>query len=194
MVFDVLPTFKYHHFSYENSIFCDSGLISIWIRMDPNWFRSLDSDPDLDPLRTLEINSWILSVETNSDPQHCFYFSFTVTYHSYFFKERVQSFSINEWGYPKPVTVYEEFFYNFLIQRSHSHHVSSTWYYLPYSVLDHGFGPPRSGSVSQRYWSGSGSGSFHHQAKIVRKTLNPTVLWLLYDFIFEEWCKCIFKK
>ncbi len=29
------------------------------------------------------------------------------------------------------------------------------------------FGPPGSGSVSQRY----GSGSFHHQAKIVRKTL-----------------------
>jgi hypothetical protein len=59
MVFDVLPTFKYHHFSYGNSIFCDSGLIRIWIRMDPNWFSSLDSGPDRDPLRTLEINSWI---------------------------------------------------------------------------------------------------------------------------------------
>ncbi len=43
------------------------------------------------------------------------------------------------------------------------------------------FGPPRSGSVSQRY--GSGSGSFYHQAKIVWKTLIPTVLWLLYDFL-----------
>ncbi len=35
------------------------------------------------------------------------------------------------------------------------------------------FGPPGSGSVSQRYWSGSG---FYHQAKILRKTLIPTVL------------------
>jgi hypothetical protein len=40
-----------------------------------------------------------------------------------------------------------------------------------------------SGFVSHMY--GFGSGSFHHQAKIliVRKTLNFTVLWLLYDFI-----------
>jgi hypothetical protein len=46
------------------------------------------------------------------------------------------------------------------------------------------FGPPgsASGSVSHKYGSGSGSGSFHHQAKIVRKTLVSTVLWLLYDF------------
>jgi hypothetical protein len=38
------------------------------------------------------------------------------------------------------------------------------------------FGPPgsASGSVSHKY--GSGSGSFHHQAKIVRKTLISTVL------------------
>jgi hypothetical protein len=38
------------------------------------------------------------------------------------------------------------------------------------------FGPPGSGSgsTSQRY--GSGSGSFYHHAKIVRKTLIPTVL------------------
>ncbi len=28
-----------------------------------------------------------------------------------------------------------------------------------------------------------GSGSFHHQAKIVRKTLIPSVLGLLYNFI-----------
>ncbi len=41
----------------------------------------------------------------------------------------------------------------------------------------HVFGP--SGSVSQRY----GSGTFYHQAKIVRKTLISTVLWLLYDFL-----------
>ncbi len=36
----------------------------------------------------------------------------------------------------------------------------------------HVFGPPGSGSTSQRY----GSGSFYHQAKIVRKPLIPTVL------------------
>ncbi len=43
------------------------------------------------------------------------------------------------------------------------------------------FGSPRSGagSVSQRY----GSGFFYHQAKIIRKTLIPTVLWLLFDFL-----------
>jgi hypothetical protein len=54
------------------------------------------------------------------------------------------------------------------------------------------FGPPGSGfgSVRQRY----GSGSFYHQAKIVRKTLIPTVLWLLYDFLSLKWCKCTFKK
>ncbi len=44
------------------------------------------------------------------------------------------------------------------------------------------FGPPgsASGSISQRYRSGSGS--FYRKAKIVRKTLISTVLWLLYDF------------
>ncbi len=36
----------------------------------------------------------------------------------------------------------------------------------------HVFGPPGSGFTCQRY----GSGSFYHQAKIVRKKLNPTVL------------------
>jgi hypothetical protein len=41
------------------------------------------------------------------------------------------------------------------------------------------FGPPGSGSAGQK----SGSGSFHHQAKIVRKNLIPAVLWLLYDFL-----------
>ncbi len=34
-----------------------------------------------------------------------------------------------------------------------------------------------SGSIRQRF--GSGSGSFYQQAKIVRKTLIPTVLWLI---------------
>ncbi len=46
------------------------------------------------------------------------------------------------------------------------------------------FGPHGSGSISTyevRY--GSGSRSFYDQAKIVRKTLIPTVLWLPYDFL-----------
>ncbi len=62
-----------------------------------------------------------------------------------------------------------------------------------YSVADpdqsdpYVFGPPGSGSgsISQRY--GSGSESFYHQAEIVRKTLIPTVFvtsFLL--FIFEK--------
>jgi|688.fasta_scaffold534592_1 hypothetical protein len=57
------------------------------------------------------------------------------------------------------------------------------------------FGPSESGpgSKSQRY--GSGSGSFYHEAKIVRKPLISTVLWLLFDFfIFEKWCIRILKK
>jgi hypothetical protein len=47
-----------------------------------------------------------------------------------------------------------------------------------------GFGPPgyESRSDSQRDGSG-GSGSFYHQAKIVRKTWIPTVLLLLSDFL-----------
>jgi hypothetical protein len=44
----------------------------------------------------------------------------------------------------------------------------------------HVFGPPGSGSTSQRYRSGSGS--FYHHAKIVRKTLIPTILWLFLTF------------
>ncbi len=40
----------------------------------------------------------------------------------------------------------------------------------------HVFGPPGSGSTSPRYGSGYGSGSFYHHAKIVRKTLIPTIL------------------
>ncbi len=47
------------------------------------------------------------------------------------------------------------------------------------------FGPPGSGSISQRYGSRSrsGSGSFCHQAKIVRKTLIPIALWLIFYFL-----------
>ncbi len=41
------------------------------------------------------------------------------------------------------------------------------------------FGPH--GSVNQRY--GSGSESFHHQAKIVRKIFIFNVLWIIYDFL-----------
>ncbi len=48
------------------------------------------------------------------------------------------------------------------------------------------FGPSGSGSTSQRYGSGSGScagsGSFYHHAKIVRKTLIPTILLLFLTF------------
>ncbi len=61
---------------------------------------------------------------------------------------------------------------------------------VPYPPDPDVFGPPGSGSTSQRYlWirirsgSKSGSGSFYRQAKIVRKTLIPTVLWLLLDFL-----------
>jgi hypothetical protein len=46
------------------------------------------------------------------------------------------------------------------------------------------FGPPGSGSFSQRH--GSESGSFYYQPKIVRKTLIPTVLWILYDFFNKQ--------
>jgi len=51
------------------------------------------------------------------------------------------------------------------------------------SVADpdpHVFWPPAPGSTSQRY--GSGSGSFYHHTKIVRKTLIPTILWLFLTF------------
>ncbi len=49
--------------------------------------------------------------------------------------------------------------------------------YVTSSVADpdpHVFGPPG---------SGSGSGSFYHEARIVRKTLISAVLWLLFDFL-----------
>ncbi len=58
----------------------------------------------------------------------------------------------------------------------------------------HVFGPPGSGSNGQRYGSGSGPGSFYHHAKIVRKTLIPTILWLFWLFIFKKWCKCPSKS
>jgi hypothetical protein len=53
--------------------------------------------------------------------------------------------------------------------------------YVFFSIADpdpdpHVFGPLGSGSISQKYGLGSGSGSFHHSAKIVRKTLISTVL------------------
>ncbi len=52
------------------------------------------------------------------------------------------------------------------------------------NLYPHVFGPPGSGSISQRYGSGSGSGSFYHHAKIVRKTLIPIILWLFLTFFF----------
>ncbi len=46
-----------------------------------------------------------------------------------------------------------------------------------------------SGSVSMR------SGSFYHQAKIVRKTLIPTVLCLLYDYLsFKNYVNVAWKR
>ncbi len=55
------------------------------------------------------------------------------------------------------------------------------------------FGPPGSGSTSQRFGSGScsgsGSGSFFHHAKIVKKTLIPTILWLFFTFYL---CKMMY--
>ncbi len=55
----------------------------------------------------------------------------------------------------------------------------------------HVFGPPGSGSTSQRYGSGSccGSGyeSFYPHAKIVRKTLIPTFLWLFVTLFDSFW-------
>jgi hypothetical protein len=64
------------------------------------------------------------------------------------------------------------------------HHGSATSVADPDTNSDppdpHVFGPPPisqrhgSGSISQRY--GFGSGSFYHHAKIVRKTLIPTIL------------------
>ncbi len=68
------------------------------------------------------------------------------------------------------------------------HHLASIPCSPGSSVADpdpHVFGPPGSGSTSQRYGSGSGScsgsgsGSFYHQAKIVRKTYFVT----LFDFL-----------
>ncbi len=49
----------------------------------------------------------------------------------------------------------------------------------------HVFWPPGSGSSSQRYGSDSGSGSFYH-AKIVRKTLIPTILWLFLNLSLKN--------
>ncbi len=52
----------------------------------------------------------------------------------------------------------------------------------------------KSGSAIYLYGSES-AGFFHQQAKKWRKTLISSVLWLfLWLFIFEEWCKCTFKK
>ncbi len=47
----------------------------------------------------------------------------------------------------------------------------------------HVFGPPGAGSICQRY----GSGAFCHHAKIVRKMLIPTILWLFLTFIFGNY-------
>ncbi len=75
--------------------------------------------------------------------------------------------------------------------------LSSIWLTVPYAHCSHCrkhccgsesgsvgsvcFGPPGSGSINQRH--GSGFGSFYHQTKIVRKSLIPTVLLLLFYFL-----------
>jgi hypothetical protein len=54
----------------------------------------------------------------------------------------------------------------------------------------HVFGPSGSGYISQRYGSRPGSGSFYHQAKIVRKPFMPMVPYCFVTsfglFIFEK--------
>jgi hypothetical protein len=52
------------------------------------------------------------------------------------------------------------------------------------------FRPPGSESISQRY----GSGSFYHQAEIVRKTLFPAVLLLLFYFLSFKNDECTLQK
>jgi hypothetical protein len=41
------------------------------------------------------------------------------------------------------------------------------------------------------YGAGLGVGSFHYQAK---KKLRKTLITSLWIFLFEDWCKCTFKK
>jgi hypothetical protein len=65
------------------------------------------------------------------------------------------------------------------------------WEFLFYSVGvqdPYAFGPPgsASGSFSHKYGSGSGSRSFHRQAKIVRKTSISSVFVTSLIFFFEE--------
>ncbi len=63
------------------------------------------------------------------------------------------------------------------------------------SVPDpHVFGPPGSGSTSLRYGSGSGSGFFYHHAKIVRKTLISSILWLFLTFYLWKMMQMYFQK
>ncbi len=66
-----------------------------------------------------------------------------------------------------------------------------------FSVVDPGsdtyvFGPPASGSVSQRY--GFGSGSFYHQAKIVWKPWFLPFCDFFMTLSLKKLRKCIFKK
>ncbi len=56
------------------------------------------------------------------------------------------------------------------------------------------FRPPGSGSISQRYDSGSCSRPFYHQAKIVSKSLYLLFVTSFWVFICEKWFKCTFKK
>jgi hypothetical protein len=63
-----------------------------------------------------------------------------------------------------------------------------TTYSVVYSDPDppdpHVFGPPGSGSTSQRY--GSGSGSFYHHAKNSKENLDSYYFVTLFDFLSSK--------
>jgi hypothetical protein len=60
----------------------------------------------------------------------------------------------------------------------------------------HVFGPPGSGSgsISKTKRYGPGSGSFYHQTKMVTKTLIPTALGLLFDFLSLKMMKMYLQE
>jgi hypothetical protein len=70
------------------------------------------------------------------------------------------------------------------VQAGHAQESAGRLQQVECSVVDpdpYVFGPPGPGSGSSSQWHGSGS--FYHRTKIVRKTLIPTVLLLLFDFL-----------
>ncbi len=86
-------------------------------------------------------------------------------------------------------------FFNLSFFRFHEiqiHWPNSIWILIPSLLLRSELTEERlkqccgsgSESVGSVWFGPPGSGSFHHQANIVRKTLIPTVLWPLFDFLF----------